>query len=72
MNKKLGVIFVYLIFIIFPPVNNILEIDLKKITLYKGNYSEFKKEKTLRLEQHRAAYKNQQKQIKELIILEKR
>ncbi len=46
-------------------VNNILEIDLKKITLYKGNYSEFKEEKTLRLEQHRAAYKNQQKQIKD-------
>ena len=46
-------------------VNHILEIDLKKITLYHGNYSEFKDEKSLRLEQHRATYLNQQKQIKD-------
>jgi len=46
-------------------VNHILEIDLKKITLYHGNYSEYKINKTLRMEQHHAAYLNQQKQIKD-------
>ena len=46
-------------------VNHILEIDLKKITLYHGNYSKYKDEKFLRMEQHRAAYLNQQKQIKD-------
>ena len=45
-------------------VNHILEIDLKKITLYQGNYSKYKKEKSLRMEQHLNAYQNQQKQIK--------
>ena len=46
-------------------VNCIIEIDLKKIALYHGNYSKHKEEKAVRLEQHRAAYKNQQKQIKD-------
>ena len=46
-------------------VNHIIEIDLKKVVLYKGNYSKYKIEKTLRLEQNQNAYKNQQKQIKE-------
>jgi len=46
-------------------VNNILEIDLKKIILYHGNYSKYKEEKALRMEQHQAAYRNQQKQIKD-------
>ena len=46
-------------------VNHILEIDLKKITLYHGNYSKYKDEKFLRMEQHRAAYLNQKKQIKD-------
>tara|TARA_B100000315_G_scaffold642_1_gene562 strand:- start:2030 stop:3892 length:1863 start_codon:yes stop_codon:yes gene_type:complete len=46
-------------------VNQILEIDLKKITLYHGNYSKYKEEKALRMEQHRNAYRNQQKQIKD-------
>ena len=46
-------------------VNHILEIDLKKITLYHGNYSKYKDEKSLRMEQHRATYLNQQKQIKD-------
>ena len=45
-------------------VNHIIEIDLKKVTLYHGNYSNYKRNKVLRLEQHRSAYKNQQKQIK--------
>ena len=46
-------------------VNHIVEIDLKKVTLYNGNYSKYKIEKALRLEQNQNAYKNQQKQIKE-------
>ncbi len=46
-------------------VDHILEIDLKKITLYHGNYSKYKDEKSLRMEQHWAAYLNQQKQIKD-------
>ena len=46
-------------------VNHILEINLKKIILYHGNYSEYKINKSLRMEQHRAAYLNQQKQIKD-------
>ena len=45
-------------------VNHIIEIDLKRVTLYHGNYSNYIKEKKVRLEQHRNAYKNQQKQIK--------
>ncbi|HDY76136.1 MAG TPA: ABC-F family ATP-binding cassette domain-containing protein, partial [Candidatus Marinimicrobia bacterium] len=47
-------------------VNQILEIDMKKINLFHGNYSRYKEEKALRMEQHRAAYRNQQKQIKEI------
>ena len=46
-------------------INNILEIDLKKITLYYGNYTKYTEEKALRMEQHRNAYRNQQKQIKD-------
>jgi len=46
-------------------INNILEIDLKRITLYHGNYTKYTEEKALRIEQHRNAYRNQQKQIKD-------
>lgn len=46
-------------------INNILEIDLKKITLYHGNYTKFTEEKALRMEQHKNAYRNQQKQIQD-------
>ncbi len=46
-------------------VNNILEIDLKKVVLYKGNFSEYKINKRNSLEQYISNYKNQQKQIKE-------
>ena len=46
-------------------INNILEIDLKKITLYHGNYTKYTEEKALRIEQHRNAFRNQQKQIKD-------
>ena len=45
-------------------VNHIIEINLKRVTLYHGNYSNYIKEKRARLERHRNAYKNQQKQIK--------
>ncbi len=46
-------------------VNNIIEIERKKVTLYHGNYSAYREAKVLRQEQHRAAYLNQQKQIAE-------
>ena len=46
-------------------VNYILEIELKKVFLFKGNYSSYQKEKLTRMEQHRNAYDNQQKQIKD-------
>ena len=46
-------------------INNILEIDLKKITLFPGNYTKYTEEKSLRMEQHKNAYRNQQKQIKD-------
>lgn len=46
-------------------INNILEIDLKRITLYHGNYTKYTEEKALRMEQHKNAYRNQQKQIKD-------
>jgi len=45
-------------------VNQIIEIDLKHITLYHGNYSDYINEKKIRLDLHRNAYKNQQKEIK--------
>ena len=46
-------------------VNHIIEIDLKKVNIYHGNYSDYVKEKHIRIEQQRGAYKNQQKQIKD-------
>ena len=46
-------------------VNYILEIDLKKVTLFTGNYTKYTEEKALRMEQHRNAFRNQQKQIKD-------
>ncbi len=46
-------------------VNNILDIDLNKVVLYKGNYSEFLVKKKIRSDQYISKYKNQQKQIKE-------
>ena len=46
-------------------VNYIIEIDLKKVTLFTGNYTKYKEEKALRTEQRRNAYRNQQKQIKD-------
>tara|TARA_Y100000590_G_scaffold132930_1_gene151925 strand:- start:455 stop:2329 length:1875 start_codon:yes stop_codon:yes gene_type:complete len=46
-------------------VNHILEIDLKKVTLYHGHYSKYREDKALRIEQHQNSYRNQQKQIKD-------
>ena len=46
-------------------INHILEIDLKKTFLFKGNYSHYINQKTTRIEQHKNSYKNQQKKIKE-------
>ena len=46
-------------------INHILEIELKKTFLFKGNYSSYKDQKTTRIEQHKNSFKNQQKQIKE-------
>ena len=46
-------------------INHTLEIDLKNVTLYKGNFSEYLIAKSLRQEQQINAYHNQQKQIKD-------
>ena len=46
-------------------INHTLEIDLKKVVLYKGNFTDYIKAKSLRQEQLRNAYRNQQKQIKD-------
>ena len=46
-------------------INNIFEISFKKITSYKGDYSNYTIEKKLRIEQQKKSYKNQQKEIKE-------
>ena len=46
-------------------INHTIEIDLKKVVLYKGNFTEYIAAKTLRHEQQRNAYRNQQKQIKD-------
>ncbi len=42
-----------------------IEISLGKLTEYSGNYSFFVEQKVLRMEQQRAAYDNQQQQIKQ-------
>lgn len=44
-------------------VNNIVEIDQEKVILYKGNYSNYKEQKQIRIEQQLAAYTNQQEMI---------
>ncbi len=41
----------------------IVEISLKQLQLYGGNYSYYAKEKALRMEQQQRAYENQQKHI---------
>lgn len=44
-------------------VDHVAEIDLRKLTVYKGSYSEFVKQKELALEQLKAAYDAQQREI---------
>ncbi|MEM6800586.1 MAG: ABC-F family ATP-binding cassette domain-containing protein, partial [Bacteroidota bacterium] len=43
----------------------VIEISLKKLHIYNGNYAYYLKEKELRQEQHLRAYQNQQKHIAE-------
>ncbi len=43
----------------------ILEISLKQLHIYAGNYTYYQAEKELRQDQHRKAYENQQKHIAE-------
>ncbi|RMG31730.1 MAG: ABC transporter ATP-binding protein [Bacteroidetes bacterium] len=43
----------------------IIEITLRRLHVYGGNYSYYLKEKALRAEQHQRAYENQQKHIAE-------
>jgi len=47
-------------------VTHIWEIESQTICSFTGNYTYYKKEKQLRLEQQRAAYNNQQKKIAEI------
>tara|TARA_A100001011_G_scaffold7665_1_gene8769 strand:- start:6464 stop:8341 length:1878 start_codon:yes stop_codon:yes gene_type:complete len=46
-------------------VNHILEIEFKKVFLFKGNYSNYISEKNIRIEQQMSAFQNQKKQIKQ-------
>ena len=45
-------------------INHVLEIELKKVFLFKGNYSDYLTQKLIRMEQHKSSYKNQQKKLK--------
>jgi len=44
-------------------INHIVEIDRAKVILYKGNYSSYRKQKQIRIEQQQAAYFNQQDMV---------
>ena len=44
-------------------VNSIVEIDQSKINLYKGNYSGYREQRQIRIDQQQAAYSNQQDMI---------
>ena len=44
-------------------VNHIVEIDRAKVILYKGNYSSYRNQKQIRIEQQQAAYSNQQDMV---------
>ena len=46
-------------------INHIIEIDLRRIKIYKGTYSDFIKNKKIEMDLYLNAYKNQQKEIKE-------
>ena len=47
-------------------IDSILEIRHKQVHRYRGNYDAFVEQKAARLEQHLAAYKNQQQEIQKL------
>ena len=46
-------------------INHIIEIDLRRIKIYKGTYSDFIKNKKVEMDLYLNAYKNQQREIKE-------
>ena len=46
-------------------INHVIEIDLRKIKIYKGTYSDFIKNKKVEMDLYLNAYKNQQREIKE-------
>ena len=46
-------------------INHVIEIDLGKIKIYKGTYSDFLKNKKVEMDLYLNAYKNQQREIKE-------
>tara|TARA_B100001027_G_scaffold215873_1_gene190789 strand:+ start:1554 stop:3416 length:1863 start_codon:yes stop_codon:yes gene_type:complete len=46
-------------------INHIIEIDLRRIKLFKGTYSDFIKSKKIEMDLYLNAYKNQQREIKE-------
>ena len=50
---------------LFPEKSIPVYLILKKVFLFKGNYSEYLIQKAIRMEQHKSSYKNQQKKIKE-------
>ena len=45
-------------------INHIIEIDLRRIKIYKGTYSDFIKNKKVEMDLYLNAYKNQQREIK--------
>lgn len=47
-------------------IEKVYEIDNPRIIAYKGNYSEFEKQREENFQRHHTAYKNQQKEIKAL------
>ena len=46
-------------------INHIIEIDLRRIKLFKGTYSDFIENKKVEMDLYLNAYKNQQREIKE-------
>jgi ATP-binding cassette subfamily F protein 3 len=53
-------------------VDSIAELEFEKLTIYKGNYSHFRRQKEERLERQQELYENQQKEIERLKDLVKR
>ncbi|MEY3601346.1 MAG: hypothetical protein RL169_590, partial [Armatimonadota bacterium] len=53
-------------------VDTIAELEFQKLTIYKGNYSHFRRQKEERLQRQQELYENQQKEIERLKDLVKR